>query len=364
MKLLIIGNGFDKYCDLDSSFSDYFNYQYPNLELHLQRNVCVEKSTTNMSVHHAYIRSSNITFLEEYVMCIKTIKNHSEINWSDVESNLNSLITEKMYMESLPTEIFGYVNMPNVINSMLRRRINIIDNQNIFHNKESTKDFYKLLASDVTSFEQKFSKYLSAQFDKSKDTYHKKAASLVKQLVGETTFNHIDFCVLSFNYTKPNCFNNIKTEHVHGSLKKNNIIIGIDSTDMKYADVGYKFTKTFRKVEQFTTIYGKKVIDVMSGNYEEIIFFGHSLNKQDYSYFQTLFDQCKLYDSDVRLTFVYSLYERRTAEDIKEEQVKQVIQLIETYGEKVSYNNLLNKLLNTNRLNIVNIIDLNKDRNI
>lgn len=35
----------------------------------------------------------------------------------------------------------------------------------------------------------------------------------------------------------------------------------------------------------------------------EIAFFGHSLSKLDYSYFQTIFDFYDLYSSDVTLAF-------------------------------------------------------------
>ena len=39
-----------------------------------------------------------------------------------------------------------------------------------------------------------------------------------------------------------------------------------------------------------------------------IIFYGHSLGKQDYAYFQSIFDFFDLYHENITLEFIYSYY--------------------------------------------------------
>ena len=94
-----------------------------------------------------------------------------------------------------------------------------------------------------------------------------------------------------------------------------------------------------------------------------IKFFGHSLDFADYSYFQAIFDEVDLYESDTRLIFYYN-ENRRNGEKgnkgekrgVKEEMFREVNHLIAGYGESLDNKdhgrNLLHKLLLEGRLTI------------
>ena len=84
-----------------------------------------------------------------------------------------------------------------------------------------------------------------------------------------------------------------------------------------------------------------------------IKFFGHSLAEADYSYFQAIFDEVSLYESNTRLIFYYN--ERRPdGKNAQTEMFEKVNHLITTYGQTLDNKdhgrNLLHKLLLEGRL--------------
>lgn len=96
-----------------------------------------------------------------------------------------------------------------------------------------------------------------------------------------------------------------------------------------------------------------------------IKFFGHSLGDADYSYFQAIFDEVDLYESNTHLIFYYNANrsndEKKGAAEKKEDKAQQemfekVNRLITTYGRTLDNEdhgkNLLHKLLLEGRLTI------------
>ncbi|QCA29654.1 hypothetical protein [Vagococcus xieshaowenii] len=88
---------------------------------------------------------------------------------------------------------------------------------------------------------------------------------------------------------------------------------------------------------------------------ENIYFFGHSLSSADYSYFLSIFDFYDIYDSNIKLNFVYSNYE----DNSKKNMLKKINKLLTNYGEsfdnKSKGKNLMHKLSLENRLLIKEI---------
>ena len=74
----------------------------------------------------------------------------------------------------------------------------------------------------------------------------------------------------------------ISFEYVHGSIEKRSAILGVeDKTDLR---PGYSFLyKTFNRN------YESHHIQYDMAEADEIVFFGHSLGRNDYHYFQQLF---------------------------------------------------------------------------
>ena len=88
-------------------------------------------------------------------------------------------------------------------------------------------------------------------------------------------------------------------------------------------------------------------------------FYGHSLGDADYSYFQAIFDEVSLYESNTRLIFYYNKSRPNTTlqeKAVQEEMFEKVNRLITAYGTTLDNEdhgrNLLHKLLLEGRLTI------------
>lgn len=180
--------------------------------------------------------------------------------------------------------------------------------------------------------------------------------------------------ILDFNYTEPikktwkdgpTCLN------VHGLARAYDIIFGIDGTNISpeqecYAEI-VKFTKTYRIMALNSIPHPSLVSPYLSSDPDSatgtIKFFGHSLAEADYSYFQAIFDEVSLYESNTRLIFYYN--ERRPdGKNAQEEMFGKVNHLITTYGQTLDNRdhgrNLLHKLLLEGRL-IIKQVPLDSD---
>lgn len=178
--------------------------------------------------------------------------------------------------------------------------------------------------------------------------------------------------ILDFNYTYPvnHWWKNCPTcLNVHGLATTRDIIFGIDGTNLNpeqecYANI-VKFTKTYRIMALNSTPHSSLVSHYLSSDPNSatstIKFFGHSLAEADYSYFQAIFDEVSLYESNTRLIFYYN--ERRPdGKNAQEEMFEKVNHLITTYGQTLDNKdhgkNLLHKLLLEGRL-IIKQVPLN-----
>lgn len=168
--------------------------------------------------------------------------------------------------------------------------------------------------------------------------------------------------ILSFNYTdikwKPENVSHI--DNVHGRVNgEGNIIFGIDNKNIDVSNNAYKFTKTYRKVYS-NAFYPNDFIsdNVLSKDIKTIAFYGHSLNKQDYAYFQTIFDFYKIIECKTHLIFMYSIYDSANPDKVKIDIVNNVTALLEEYGNSLNNaqgKNLIHALLNQKKLEIKEI---------
>ena len=166
-------------------------------------------------------------------------------------------------------------------------------------------------------------------------------------------FNIVENYVLSFNYTKPFPFPNLR--NIHGNLNNWNIIFGIDYDKVNtfFSNQPTQFTKSYRILEN------KLNSDMtIPSDLNKILFYGHGLGEADYSYFQTIFDTVDLYHGNTKLIFFWNNFNDKDQYNI---QVERVTNLIEKYGQtftnKDHGRNLFTKLLLENRI-IFEQIDL------
>ncbi len=370
LSLLIVGNGFDKASGLNSSFSDFVNNKYPNIGniLGVIKND-LRISQTNNDLFSKKIDSSATPLLLLFIIVYSYVNGFKNKNilWMDVEKNLETVFVSNGESSKL-RDIYNRLKekrtyqlnddytsyMTEIINKFYRPIMSIL---------ETYEKFCYFMKEQIENFEQFFTKYLASETMKTSNkgktySYDEQAKELFQKIVGEA--NAKNTSVLNFNYTEPKCFLP-RVENVHGRLLTKNAIIGIDSTKIDVKKEEYIFTKTYRKVEDFTR-HGevKRVNDILNTEFHEIYFYGHSLGEQDYSYFQSIFDRQNIYyNSQVKLIFCYSIYDTEIENYIKTNIVKSVCSLIEKYGEtldnKSQGKNLLHKLLAEGRLIITKV---------
>lgn len=93
------------------------------------------------------------------------------------------------------------------------------------------------------------------------------------------TFNYTDLYKIAIQLGLNSSF---PFEYVHGSLEKRNAILGVeDKTDLQQ---GYSFL-----YKTFNSHYESHHIQYDLAEADEVVFFGHSLGKNDYHYFQQFF---------------------------------------------------------------------------
>lgn len=375
--LLVIGNGFDKYLGLNSSFSDFFNYLKTNhhyFDKHLNDNDWGEFSSFDVISVWPFIITFNYKGRQTEI-----------INWTDVEKQIKDFFTLDFKSEENKQSInFGILydlilkikgNLLHSINTKPLFKVFSLDVYkhasigNIYDYRDIKPAIIDYLYKELNKFEKLFNEYLLNDLGLfNKDKYEEMAEGLVNTIVSVKNNNHLSIdkiSILNFNYTSVNNKNIsfLRERNLHGKLNKknSNIIFGIDSKSFDSDSSYFKFTKTSRILNDKLVNNSDMVVEIPE-YLDTIYFFGHSLSEQDYSYFQSIFDTVNLYKSKTELIFVYSLYQDSDEEKniYKNQLASSISRLIEEYGrsfetEIVKGKNLLHRLILENRIHILEL---------
>lgn len=283
---------------------------------------------------------------------------------------------------------------------------------------ESSDILANKMLDELVKFESIFSNFINQQtgLNYEKDTktinYYQRATKLVRSLIYPNGYMNEDIItiidILNFNYTfdvrfkipflksiglkerwQINSWNNIHgvacwnsdiAQQQYSQLFKNNElenlpapIFGVDNHEIfetdsaendNWDDPRIIFTKSYRLIDNHVnsirnTAFQKKV--------DTIIIYGHSLNRADYSYFESIFDIYDVFNSDVKLRFYYWRgYDKK--DNLSEEQkkviakqqerkaMKNIAKLLNSYGstlENEHGENIINKLVLEQRLSLL-----------
>lgn len=405
-QLIIIGNGFDLHCDLDTKFTDYFEETKPPIGDNVIKNFFnLDSYNSNIMYNtHPYFKKSSFWDIYFNLLNLDNIK-----DWADIEKQINIFLkcesienieqshflklinfwfiyyylNQKSQLSIYEQSIFykadsflstSHSHLPQKLGDYIFKEVMLNSNgkyekelKPLSHHITSTvslddlfyinKEFlYKYLLDELKVFEINIKKYIQNQVEINykHHAYTNKYNKTITKLANNKPYN-----LISFNYTRPmnitttppytefttpkNCQNFI---NIHGTSDKD-IIIGIDEKGIDESDILYRFTKTYRLFE-----LDSNEISCLNKSVNHIKFYGHSLAAADYSYFQTIFDFYDIYNSDIDLTFYYSNFDG----DQRHLNINRVVKLIKTYGNTLSNKdhgkNLLHKLKIENRLSI------------
>lgn len=357
-QLIIVGNGFDLECGLPSSFSDYIN----------ARNKQINEGKGGDSL------SYTLTIWDA------VLAGMPNANWCDIEGAISNwmapdgvepLSEDTLFAKCLnilinfnPT-VYNPNNVEEVVALQLYRRFP--DYLGTWTNSL----LLDITMKDLHILEEEFAKYLQGAVSKS-DDYKDRASKLMVELMLYERPREEEYdvreSILSFNYTR--AVNNFRSEehainyvNVHGRLG-GEIVFGIDGSRIMSNELVAPFTKTYRVMALNPPDIGK-IVDVPTntsayGHGTRVIkFYGHSLGKADYSYFQAIFDAVNLYEGETKLIFFFRPHGQTSGdcgavEEAKKEAMSKAIALLTAYGatldNKDHGTNLIHKLLIEGRL--------------
>ena len=408
MDVVVIGNGFDRACGLQSGFDEFMterftpqlsenlnflgNYYFrsiPNgvnpyrlLEFEgLQSNSKGTIDLTDLGSDTPLLLTSELTFWDLLFFFQKDNFNFSnEILWCDVEAQIARFLEEPENGNSISYKYLS--DNSNLSGEQFTRGIRLVTLCSALFASLNPEKYdypsitvFNFLASELEEFENSFRAYLESQVKSAGASYHDRSKYLFNQIVGyDEESVPSDYYLLNFNYTNPSIGdyelsviedNEIEKEvdstiirwaanNVHGTLAGGESIFGVDSSLFNPTDAQYIFTKTYR---QLTSSYSDlQTVDSLppADEIDAIKFFGHSLSAADYSYFEALFDYCDIYRSKTKIIFYTKPYEGKTPQDMKLSIVESVKNLMGEYAESLTNTehrkNLLHKMMLERRL--------------
>lgn len=381
-QLIILGNGFDLQCGLHSKFGDFFK---PRFE------VIAGIKSYSTAAWESVLEDSDLT-LWDFIL-----EANIDDTWCDVEGEMESWILSYSDQNSKTSLFWGALKAMKHVDLFTDGRAYIVrceggrrlageedDRTHLFCNiaryvltinpglsdEQCTPEFFvKLLKRDLGRLERAFGAYLSKEIDDNNE-YVKECRNLCRMIDEDGKQSDEDFyvstSVLSFNYTSvaedyfdkgdDGVFVNI-----HGKLGED-IIFGIDGKDCMDNHVAVAFTKTYRLMLRGGSRTGGLISTANSSNLQDatdvIKFYGHSLGRADYSYFQSIFDGVDLYESETVLVFYFPLDTSDNSERINNERrsnlANSINNLLVAYGVTMDNSdhgkNLMHKLLLEGRL--------------
>lgn len=400
-QVLVLGNGFDLQCGLKSSFEDFMQTRTARVEkikdmlsssedpplITVQRPDGHEVHGNNLSY---FLWGEHLTVWDFILFEDKQLR-----AWYDVEECIKDWVDYSSPSASGKTHIQQICKEFKKIGENYWPYLKFPVNAELCVLAYAT-DFYSwngqpgtlldILFKQLYYFESWFAAYIKNQV-RHNDCYFTCVDNLLSCLANDEMPEHVldmntaggrystspkSTNILDFNYTEPvkqgwkNCPTCL---NVHGLAYEQNIVFGIDGTNINpeqecYANI-VKFTKTYRIMALNSIPHPSLVRPYLPNEPTSatsiIKFFGHSLAEADYSYFQAIFDEVGLYDSNTRLIFYYNR-KRPGGENAQEEMFEKVNHLITTYGQTLDNKdhgrNLLHKLLLEGRL-IIKQVPLN-----
>ena len=393
-QLLIIGNGFDLACGLKSRYKDFFDNYLSSItssdskmywEKYFQKISCLNRSKSDYSwtdiETQIFIQLQNVEFLidnnlinRRYYENKKELIEEIEISLEKSNSKLNlESILDTFYLlwnvfeyyitdnqlklstalDKIKEDLFKLEeHFTKYLKNEIQNANSKIETNNEIATTIFTENSYfiksRILFASLLLFRMNINKtpFFVPPLEKLQETADSNLIINTLDVSHLSKFDIVENYVLSFNYTQPFQFPNLR--NIHGNLNDKNIIFGIDydKVNSYFSNQPTQFTKSYRILEN------KLNSDmVIPSDINKILFYGHGLGEADYSYFQAVFDTVDLYHGNTQLVFFWNNF---NDEDQYNVQVERVTNLIEKYGQtfanKDHGRNLFTKLLLENRI--------------
>lgn len=371
---LVIGNGYDLHCGLESSYADffmrdadknnYFNKWLDEFKEKISLNAfTTEQSKEDVWVEFKKIDELNIWDLFFYIETKTTNQNNNEAwLWCDIETVMyNSL---KSYdSRECNTNLFRWEYVYKVVNKEMQANFDcfevyvmakVILKKRNMEGFKNIDEFYYYILDELNQFEKEFGMFIDkkrysyyySSFKVTNSDFENRSKMTLQKLCNVDNLVSID----SFNYDDiANDDLNKILHNINGNLE--NPIFGIDSNLCRASDPRFIFTKTNRRMElEMINFECQKDIA-----FDNVIVYGHSLSSNDYSYFFPLLDKLEMTNflSNKKIIFGFGVYDREKETEIKRKNRLNIQKLFESYANYKGLkdvNRLLDSLTTQNRV--------------
>ena len=370
---IVLGNGYDLFCGLKTKYKDYFSSN-PSKNTYIKswlnefmKDLCISPmSYVNFSLKENKDFWLDCQGFEElsvwdfFFYLVSDIQPdvQEEWCWCDIEKVMQRWLYEPSDQNEYIENSSWYTvyrllsgNYSKSCDGKIYVLASIIYKKNNEQCIYSIDKFYNFLLIELKKFERKFGYYIdnlihdrtneSFGIVRYRNNYSLISRALIEKLCAIDNISSIE----SFNYDfievdeLKNKFHNI-----NGSI--NSPIFGVDSSLFFAPDPRYIFTKTNRRMEldmDTDDAYAQE-------EFNNIVFFGHSLTASDYSYFFSIFDKIDIIDltKKSKIVFAYAIYDEELEDKIKSDYRLAIFSLFQEYsiykGNKDAPNRLLDAL--------------------
>ncbi|MDD6801339.1 MAG: AbiH family protein [Mollicutes bacterium] len=365
---VILGNGFDLYCGLHTSYRDYFSSQKEMYEsisgrINYAANYLEGRAKDG---NQFSVFDVSLVFTPRNVWDVffaLSFENDSNQMWCDVEKAMfDSLVNSDSIENSLKPHwgnVYKFLDRAPyreesigsfVLAYYIRRK-----RPELF---SSEADFYEFLLSELKEFEERFARFITRQhiaydaflYHFNAD-YVARTRRLLETLCKPEEIVSID--CFNYGFTPEPVFYN-KCNFVNGDIS--NPIFGVDSK-FEPVDPRYIFTKTNRRIEWEMN----RSIFSQYSDFENAVVFGHSLNEHDYSYFFPVLDQLEMTNFALKkkLVISYCIYDEGRETEIKRDIRHRIYSLFVAYakykGQSIEPARLLDSLTTQGRVMTVSV---------
>ena len=362
--LLVIGNGFDLACKLNTKYAHYFdNVLKQSSEMKalvdfldgIKIDDLEDKSIDKQLLKMLPQDSDVVTFWDVYFTFQDWMFNrlHTDQTWMDIEDMLLRCFEDKnsydiscrlalSALESIADNSLEALFPPGSIYRYLGSYVYRVFKKRSY---KITEDVFKdYLEKELDRFSCNFSKYIKQQLLEHKD-YTERAVDLVSKIIGKNRMN--DYMIDSFNYTPIDYA--IYHHNIHGVASNGDVVFGItcgNGADREkiHKEWKYKFTKEY-KIARIMAKNGSSFNSYL--DVKKVFIFGSSLGEQDFDYFEAIFDECKIVDREPKanIIFVYSIYDKTRSKEIVDDITTKVTRLINMYGDRNNRYGLFRQLM-------------------
>lgn len=305
--LLIIGNGFDLEHDLKTHYTDFF-----------------DTINNNVSSKNEIILNNNKYLIKDNNLLLYLIKEYKQNklqgnNWIDIETELKKIISliEEININNFIDNMSYYSGDEYTTIKKIQSKSSyyfknclfpfIIGNNYYKYINEHYNISIKILEKDLNELTNMLRDYLLEQ-DISNLTKTKDISDIDYKITHVLSFNYTD--TFRKLYSK---LDNDKIDFIHGSLNKNNLVLGInetltEDTENKIIDTVY-FKKYFQRIYKKTDYQYVSWLDSTdSENYADfdtVYIHGHSLDESDKEILEKIINSVLKKDTSTVKIFYY-----------------------------------------------------------